>query len=114
MSESHNILLEIVQDRAPATTDAVLNLNTNVIFMAEIEGNLDPFTIPESIGSDPRAKFRLHVTSAAQAALINKNDLVQFTLFGECVTAQIVYRDLDPATPQTKFIAAHILKKDAQ
>lgn len=92
--------------------DPVQNLNTGLWFNAEIEGNLDPFSIPESLASDPRAKFRLHVTDSGKAACISMNDQIQFTLYGQTVTAVIVYRDLDPATPQTKFIAAQVLTKD--
>jgi hypothetical protein len=114
MSDSHDIISDIVQDRAPGTTDTVLNVTRGGYFLAEIEGNLDPFTIPESLGNDPRAKIRLHVTSAAQSAAISKNDLVQFSLFGQTITAEIVYQELDPASPQTKFIAAQILPKDAR
>ena len=114
MSETHDIINDIVLDRATATTNPVKNLTTGKTFYAEIEGNLDPFTIPDSIGNDPRGKFRLHVTDNAQALEISMQDLVEFTLYGQTQLARIVWRTLDPASPQTKFIAAHVLVKDAR
>ncbi len=114
MSEIHNIINNSVQDRAPFTSDTVLNKTSGKSFTAEIEGNLDPFTIPESLGTDPRAKFRLHVTNETQALSVSMNDLIQFKLFGSTINAKIVYRDFDPASPQTKFIAVNLLSKDAQ
>lgn len=105
MSELHDNLGDIVQDRAPSTTDTVLNLTTALSFTAEIEGNLDPFTIPEAFALDKRAKVRLHVTDDDEAAEISLTDAVRFKLFGRSSTFIIVDRVADPASPQTKFLA---------
>lgn len=109
MSELLNILNDVVQDRAPGTTDTVTNLTTGATFAAEIEGNLDPFLIPEVWSRDPRAKFRLHVSSQSDAAAQLLGDLVRFSLLGQTVTAKLVTRDIDPASTQAKFLAIHLI-----
>jgi hypothetical protein len=88
----------------------VKNISTGAQLSAQIEGNLDPFTLPESLGMDPRAKFRLHI-NCVQAASISMNDVVQFIFMGQTINSKIVHRDLYSG-PQTKFIAAEINSKD--
>ena len=112
MSELSDNLNNIVIDRAPATTDPVLNLTTGLTFTAEIEGNLDPFTIPEQWGSDPRPKVRLHVTDDGQAAGISETDLVRFSIYGNSAVGIVVHRIIDPASPQTKFLVCIKSPKD--
>jgi hypothetical protein len=105
VSELHDNLEAIVQDRAPLTTDTVLNLTTALSFTAEIEGNLDPFTVPEQWALDKRAKVRLHVTDDDEASEISLTDQVRFSRSGKMATFIIVDRVADPASPQTKFLA---------
>lgn len=109
MSETLDIINDVVQDRAPGTTDIVNNLTSGLAFAAEIEGNLDPFLIPEVWSRDPRAKFRLHVSDPKSASAQLLGDLVRFNLLGQTITAKLVTRDIDPATPQTKFLAIHLI-----
>jgi hypothetical protein len=109
MSELSDNLADLVQDRAAGTTDTVLNLRTGARFSAEIEGNLDPFTLPEGIARDPRAKFRIYVTDDDEAAGINETDKVQFKRGGKTIMARILQRDSDPASPQTKLLAIHLV-----
>ncbi len=105
MSVLHDILNDVVADRAALTADPVLNLTTGLSFTAEIEGNLDPFSLPAHLELDKRAKVRLHVLDDGEAAGISLTDVVRFKLYGKSATFIIVDRMADPASPQTKFIA---------
>lgn len=82
MSEQYDILNDVVQDRAPGTTDAVLNLSTGATLSAEIETNLDPFTLPEEFARDPRDKIRLNVQDNNQAMGLTKGDIIRATFGG--------------------------------
>ena len=112
MSELSENLDAIVADRAPATSDPVLNLTTGATFTAEIEGNLDPFTIAEAFAADPRAKVRLHVLDDSQAAAISLGDFVRFKIYGVSAKGEVVSRTMDPASPQTKFLVCIADRKD--
>lgn len=114
MSELHDNIAAIVADRAPHTSGTVTNLVTGKTFTAEIEGNLDPFTLPDDLAKDPRSKFNLYVNDpiAAAGLLIGQN--IQFRIFGQTTVAKLVMRSNDPASPQTKFTAVHVLTKDQQ
>ena len=81
MSEFHDTLLDIVNDRASHTTDPVKNLRTGLVFHAELEA-VDPLIVAAELGEDARAVVALNVTEDAEAALIRVNDFVQFRLFG--------------------------------
>ena len=67
MSEILDILTDAVSERAPTFANQIVNLSSGDSFTAEIETNLDPFTLPESLANDPREKVRLHVASLAEA-----------------------------------------------
>jgi len=105
MSEASNIIAESIVERAPWTTDPVKNLTTGQTFTAEIDGSPDAILIATELGEDARNVILLHVTSDAEAALINKNDQVQFTLFGSLAICTILKRRDSAAQPQTDFWA---------
>lgn len=109
MSEAHDILSDIVEDRASATTDPVLNLRTGVPFTAEIDGSPDAFTISAELGEDAREAILLHVTDPDEAAAQFMNDTVRFTLFGKTVVYKLVKRRANDANPQTDFWAVKVV-----
>jgi len=113
MSESHDMMADIVADRASATTDPVKNLRTGVIFTAEIDGSPSPEIVLTELGEDYRNVVLLHVTDDGEAAGINPLDKVQFTLFGKLSTAQIIKRRDNPANVQNDFWAMQLTSKDA-
>lgn len=85
--------------------DSIKNLTSGADFFARIETNLDPFTIPESLGNDPRPKIRLHISNDSYAKKINLNDLITFNLFGSPVTFKIVSGFVDASSPTSVFYA---------
>lgn len=93
--------------------DTIVDLTTGATFVAEIEGNLDPFTLPEEFMRDPREKVRLHVTDQGQAACLTKGDKIQFNLYGKTVTFELVDGHADRSQPQSKFLAIQIEPKDS-
>jgi hypothetical protein len=105
MSESHEIISDIVDDRASATTDPVLNLRSGLTFTSEIEGNIDPLIVESELGEDAREVVLLHVTSDVEASYIRPGDRVKFTLFGATTTHEIVKRRNNAGNPQTDFWA---------
>lgn len=113
MSEAHDILADVVADRAPGTTDQVLNLRTNIPFTAELDGTPDALVVMTELGEDVREVVLIYVTDRNQAAAQNLNDQVQFKLFGALETYQIIKRR-DSATPQVQFWARKVINgKDA-
>jgi hypothetical protein len=109
MSEIYDSLSNVVAERQAFTADAVLNLRTGGKFTAEIETNLDPFTLPEAIASDPREKIRLHVTDDPQ---LNQGDLVQVYFGGKKTKFKVVGGYFSNASITSKFIAIEIIGKD--
>ncbi len=110
MSESHDILSDIIADRAGSTTDPVRNLRDGSTFTAEIDGSPDAFTIQSELGEDIREAVLLHVADPAEAAAIRRGDVVQFTLFGQLTRHTIVKRRNNAANPQAEFWAAKIVE----
>jgi hypothetical protein len=104
MSEAHDILADVVADRAAFTTDPVVNLRTGLTFTAEIEP-VDPLLVQSELGEDAREVVAIHVTSDTEAAKIKPQDLVQFRLFGVTVIYKIVKRRDNAAGVQTDFWA---------
>lgn len=112
MAEQHDIMADVVADRASATTDPVRNLRTGVVFTAEIDGSPDALTIASELGEDYRNIVMIHVTSDDEAAGINQTDLIQFTLFGRTTRARILKRRDNPANVQNEFWAECQTAKD--
>ena len=112
MSEITNILAQVIDDRAPWTTDPVTNLTTGKVFTAEIDGSPDPLIVATELGEDARNVVILHVSDDAAAYAISKGDRVQFTLFGETVVCQVLKRRDSVGQPQTDFWAQQLTAKD--
>lgn len=112
MGEQHQIAADLVGDRASSTTDPVTNLRTGAIFMAEIDGSPDPLIVATELGEDYRNVILLHVTSDTDAARINMNDQISFTLFGALVKGKILPRRDSGAQVQTDFWAMQLTDKD--
>ena len=108
MSEAHEILGDVVDDRAAYTSDPITNVRTGAVFMAEIEANPE-IALDAELGRDLRELVILHVRDKAAAAGINSQDRVRFTLYGEQVTFQIVERMSNPANPLVEFKAKKIV-----
>lgn len=104
MSEAHDILAQIVDDRASLTADPVVNTTRVFTFLAEIESNPD-VVLDAELGRDAREEVVLHVRNATDAARIQPQDRITFTLFGQQVTFQITQRTNNPANPFTEFRA---------
>ena len=113
MGEQHQNASDLVADRAGATTDPVKNLRSGLTFYAEIDGSPDALTIPNELGDDYRNLILVHVNLDADAAKINLNDKISFSLFGRTVTAQIVKRRDNAANVQNEFWAMQLTPKDA-
>ena len=105
MSEIHDILADVISERAPTFANQIVNLTSGVPFTAEIETNLDPFTLPESLANDPREKVRLHVTSLAEAQAQNETDIVSFVFNGRTVKAKLVSGAPELGNLQSRFYA---------
>ena len=105
MSEAHDIMADVVDDRASYTTDAVTHLRTGQPIIAEIDGTPDAVTVATELGDDYRNVVLLHVNDDSQAALLRSQDRVSFTLFGRQATAVIIRRRDNPANVQTDFWA---------
>jgi hypothetical protein len=108
MSEAHDILFDVVLDRASFTTDPVKNLRTGLVFTAEIEP-VDPLLAQTELGEDAREVVILHVTDDVEAGYIRSQDLVQFQLFGSMVKYKIVKRRNNAANVQTDFWAMQVV-----
>ncbi len=113
MSELHDVIADVVADRASATTDPVQNLTSGKTFTAEIEGNIDPVIVMTELGEDAREVVILHVTDDAQAAAISPQDKVEFRLFGVKTVHQILKRRNNAGNPQTDFWAQKVTGKDS-
>ena len=107
MSESLDTLRDIVDDRASATTDPVINLRTGVTFAAEIEP-LSDLSLLTELGIDPRASHYFHVRD-------NAVDLQA----GDRLTALNATFKILPgpapenaANPMRKFLAMQLTGKD--
>jgi hypothetical protein len=109
MGEQHDIAENLVSDRATATTDPVRNLRTGAWFTAEIDGSPDAVLVMTELGEDAREIVMLNVTSDEQAAGIQSQDRVEFTLFGKKSRVQIIKRRQNPATVQAQFWAQYIV-----
>jgi hypothetical protein len=109
MSEIHDIIGEVVAGRAPWTSDPVRNLRTGAWFTAEIDGSPDAVLVMTELGEDAREIVMLNVTSDEQAAGIQSQDRVEFTLFGKKSQVQIIKRRQNPATVQAQFWAQYIV-----
>lgn len=113
MAEHHEIISDIIADRASSTTDLVRNLNTGLVFYAEIDGSPDALIVATELGTDYRNVVLLHVTSDKEASQINETDIVTFKLFGRNARAQILKRRDSAANPQSDFWAQQLTPKDA-
>ena len=108
MSDLTDIIGSTVDDRAPVTTDPIVNLRTGVTFYAEIESNPD-VVLDAELGKDAREQVVLHVRIAADADGIQTQDRVTFSLYGQSVTFQIIDRTNNPANPFVEFRAKKIV-----
>ena len=106
MSELTQNLADIIQDRAPGTTDTVFNLSTGLTFLAEVDGQLKPLELPPQFMDDPRKKVMFHVTALSEAKRITVGDIVNFSYNGNPVTFQIIYGYGSGASLQSEFLAA--------
>jgi hypothetical protein len=61
MSEFRELMADVVDDRAPGTTDVIIRLKNGAKFRGEIEPIQDIELITE-LGSDPRASHWLHIS----------------------------------------------------
>jgi len=116
MSEAHDTIADIVDDRASATTDPVFNVTSGATFTAEIETNIDAVIVMtelERLGEDAREMVLLHVRNAVDAAGINVEDVVRFKLLGVQAEHRIIKRRDNSGTPFTSFWASRKRKKDA-
>jgi len=112
VSELSDNLSDIVQDRASFTTTPVLNLRTGITFPAEIEGNLDPFIVPDNLAKDKREVVKLYIQDSYTSGIL-LNDLVRFNYYGKTSTCIIADRGNDPGSPLVEFWAVQKLKKDS-
>ncbi len=108
MSEFHDIIADVVDDRAQFSTDAVVNLRTEETFIAEVEANPEA-VLDTELGEDLREVVVLHVRNRTSAANINQEDNVRLTLFGQEVTLRITRRMDNPANPFVEFKAVKIV-----
>jgi len=95
--------------RDSMVSDTIKNVTTGAIFTAEVEGNLDPFTMPTGLVDDPREKVRLHVTDPAVAMNLKWKQEITFNYQGRNCKFVIVAGMYEPSQPQSKFYAAQIL-----
>lgn len=105
MAEQHDNAAAFVADRAGFTTDPVTNVRTGAVFYAEIDGSPDALIVATELGEDYRNAILLHVNSVVDAAGIQAQDRVQFSLFGRVTTAVILKRRDNAANPQIEFWA---------
>lgn len=112
MSELRDVILAVVQERAPIFGDTVKNLRTGLSFNAEIEP-IDALIAQTELGEDYRDVVILHVLSNEDAAGINSQDFVQFSQFGVTVKFRIIKRRNNPTNPQADFWAYQWTEKDS-
>jgi hypothetical protein len=72
VSEAREIMADVVDDRAPFTTDSIINLKTGQAFQAEIEP-IEDLVLATELGLDPRASHWLHV-ARRQGVRLNAGD----------------------------------------
>lgn len=112
MSELHDIAADVVAERAAWTTDPVTHLRTGRTITAEIDGSPDPLIVTTELGEDYRNVVIIHVTDDDEAALLNPQDKIRFSLFGRTTIAQILRRRDNPANVQNDFWAQCLTNKD--
>ena len=108
MSEALEILRDIVDDRAPGTTDPVINLRTGLTFRAEIEPLSDLDLVTE-LGRDSRASHYFHVGD--RAADIAAGDKV--TALNAMFQILVGPAPDNAANPLRRFLAMQLTGKDA-
>ena len=115
MSEIHDVLSDVVSERASTFGDTIKNLTSGATFAAEIETNLDPFTLTSELANDPREKVRLHVFDDSAAAKLNVNDLIEFFSAGVKCRFKLVSGHVSQASIMNQFLAIQVVDgKDAQ
>ena len=115
MSEILDILADAVSERAPTFANQIVNLSSGDSFTAEIETNLDPFTLPESLANDPREKVRLHILDDSDSAKLNVGDLIEFVSVGAKCRFKITGGYISKASIMNQFLAIQVVSgKDAQ
>jgi len=95
------------------TTDPVLIIATGATITAEIEGFIDPLTLPEQYMTDPREKVKLHVTSSTDAAQLSVGQLVRFSFNGAPITCEILMGYASAASLQNEFLCIEHTSLDA-
>lgn len=107
MSETRDILTDVVADRESVFGDSVKNLRTGQSFQAEIQAVSD-MELNAALGRDPRESVTLHVRDDASSAGILLNDIV--TALGS--RFRILRRSDNPLSIQTEFGAMKVTAKD--
>jgi hypothetical protein len=102
MSENRDIIMEVVQDRAPATSESCINIATGNPFQAEVEIVAD-IDLNTAMGNDPREVVRLHVLNDADAATLAQGSEISIILFGKESRFILTRRSSNPASPLNEF-----------
>jgi hypothetical protein len=102
MSETSEVLSDIVADRQSFTGDQVKNLRTGKTFTAEIE-EIQEIDLNTELGRDARETVLVLISDRTTAADQSLNDQLQFTRYGQTWKCKILRREDNPAKPQVEF-----------
>jgi hypothetical protein len=102
MSESRDILAQVIDDRQVFTGDSVLNLNTGRRFVAELEEIADR-ELNTELGRDAREEVFVRVEDRTAMAEIDITTRLLVTLNGVDVALMVLRRSDNPVSLQTEF-----------
>ena len=113
MSDSHDIIADVVADRAPGTSDTVTNLRSGLPFQAEVE-EIQDIELNTELGRDPRESVTLHVQRPGDKC-ITAGDRLQVTILGRTVVLVALSgrRRDKPACPLVAFGCMYETDKDS-
>jgi len=116
VSELNSTLARIVTDRQAFTADRgeiLTGEHAGEFISAEIE-EISDLELNTELGRDPREAYTLHVVNRAEAARLQANDRVRFTIRGLNLTLAILAgrRQDTLYSPQVKFGCMKITEKD--
>jgi hypothetical protein len=112
MSEFHDDMAQLVEDRASNFTTPVKDLTSGRTFLAEIE-EVDPLIVTTELGEDYRDVVTINVDSAEAIALMQTLPFVEFRLFGVLTKNKVLKQRNNPASPQAKYWAQNWTGKDS-
>ena len=111
MSESRDILADVVDERQVWSGDTLTNLTTGKAFQGELE-QVPDIEASEMLGRDARESILLHVGRVI-ASDIKLGTRISGTLLGAAVLLKVLRRSDNPTDPQVEFGMMKLTDQDS-